>query len=62
MPWRGGLTTKIHALADKAYSHPSTRQQLRDLKIPHTIPERSEHIQDRETQRLTRWPTASFRP
>ncbi len=27
-------------LADKAYSHPSTRKLLRTLRIPHTIPER----------------------
>jgi putative transposase len=32
----------IHLLADKAYSHPSTRTQLRARRIPHTIPERSD--------------------
>ena len=31
-------------LADKAYSHPSTRTRLRSLKIKHTIPERSDQI------------------
>jgi transposase len=29
-------------LADKAYSHPSTRQQFRTRRIPHTIPERTD--------------------
>jgi transposase len=29
-------------LADKAYSHPSTREQLRRRRITHTIPERSD--------------------
>lgn len=88
---RGGLTTKIHALADtacspvtmvltagqsgdnpqllplidshktadrspfrllgdKAYSHPSTRRKLRALKVPHTIPERSDQIDKRKAK------------
>ena len=88
---RGGLTTKIHALADqrcspvamvlsagqagdnpmlwplldlladtdintfrlladKAYSHDSTRARLRQLKIAHTIPERSDQIQRRKAK------------
>jgi putative transposase len=34
-------------LADKAYSHPSTRALLRAKKIPHTIPERSDQIRRR---------------
>jgi putative transposase len=34
----------IRLLADKAYSHPSTRAYLRALKIPHAIPERSDQI------------------
>ena len=29
-----------HLIADKAYSHPSTRRLLRRRGIPHTIPER----------------------
>lgn len=88
---RGGLTTKIHALADqfcgpttlaltagqagdnpmlaplleryraehpepfrlladKAFSHPCTRQYLRSLKIPHTIPERRDQITRRKAK------------
>lgn len=35
-------------LADKAYSHPSTRAHLRRLRIPHTIPERADQIQQRK--------------
>lgn len=34
-------------LADKAYSHPSTRSHLRRLRIAHTIPERSDQIERR---------------
>lgn len=37
-------------LADKAYSHPSTRRLLRRLQIPHTIPERSDQIARRKAQ------------
>lgn len=88
---RGGLTTKIHALADplcspvvmalsagqagdnpmlwplldlladtdvdtfrllgdKAYSHDSTRVRLRERKISHTIPERSDQIDRRKAK------------
>lgn len=88
---RGGLTTKIHALADqlcspvvmalsagqagdnpmlwpllellgdtgidtfrllgdKAYSHDSTRARLRQKKIAHTIPERSDQIERRKAK------------
>ena len=34
-------------LADKAYSHPSTRARLRQAGIAHTIPERSDQIERR---------------
>jgi len=37
-------------LADKAYSHPSTRSQLRSRKIKHTIPERSDQIARRKAK------------
>jgi len=37
-------------LADKAYSHPSTRTRLRALKIKHTIPERSDQIGRRKAK------------
>src|SRR5688572_9924183 len=34
-------------IADKAYAHPSTRQALRQRRIRHTIPERSDQIAQR---------------
>jgi transposase len=37
-------------LADKAYSHPSTRTYLRGKKIKHTIPERSDQIARRKAK------------
>jgi putative transposase len=37
-------------LGDKAYSHPSTREHLRSLKIAHTIPERSDQIARRKSK------------
>lgn len=37
-------------LADKAYSHPSTRQVLRDKGIPAVIPERSDQIARRKAR------------
>ncbi len=37
---RTGSTRRFRLLADKAYSDPSTRQQLRGRRIAHTIPER----------------------
>jgi putative transposase len=43
---RGGF----RLLADKAYSHPSTRQHLRALRIPHTIPERSDQQRRRRAK------------
>ena len=33
---------RVRLLADKAYSHASTRRELRRRRIPHTIPERSD--------------------
>jgi len=41
-------TSRFRLLADKAYSHPSTRERLRERRIPHTIPERSDQIQRRK--------------
>ena len=35
-------------LADKAYAHPSTRWLLRALKIPHTIPARTDQLNRRQ--------------
>lgn len=37
-------------LADKAYAHPSTRRNLRQRRIPHTIPERHDQKQRRKTR------------
>lgn len=37
----------IHVLADKAYSHPSTRVALRRRRISHTIPERRDQQEHR---------------
>ena len=37
-------------LADKAYSHPSTRAELRSRRIKHTIPERSDQIAQRKAK------------
>jgi putative transposase len=37
-------------LADKAYSHDSTRARLRSMKIAHTIPERSDQITRRKAK------------
>ena len=44
-PWRGDLP-----LADKAYSHPSTRTALRKRRIKHTIPERDDQITRRKAK------------
>lgn len=41
---------KFRLLGDKAYSHDSTRAQLRQMKIAHTIPERSDQIQRRKAK------------
>lgn len=38
---------RLHLLADKAYTHPSTRRALRSRRISHTIPERTDQIQKR---------------
>jgi putative transposase len=37
-------------LADKTYSHPSTRAELRSRRIKHTIPERSDQIAQRKAK------------
>ena len=43
-----GHRHRFRLLADKAYSHPSTRTELRKRKIAHTIPERSDQKQRRK--------------
>ena len=45
-----------HLIADKGYSHPSTRQLLRRRGIPHTIPERDDQ-RARRAHRPGREPT-----
>jgi transposase len=47
-----------HLLADKAYSHPSTRRELRRRRIPHTIPERG----DQKAQRAAKGSTGGRPP
>lgn len=37
-----------HLLGDKAYSHPSTRRELRRRRIGHTIPERRDQVEHRK--------------
>ena len=37
-------------LADRAYSHPSTRNDLRRRRIPHTIPERHDQQDHRRAK------------
>jgi transposase len=48
--YRAGDSTHFRLLADKAYSHPSTRKALRVKKIPHTIPERRDQIAQRKAK------------
>jgi len=43
-------TDRFRLLADKAYSHPSTRAALRAKRIAHTIPERSDQIARRKAK------------
>ena len=64
----GGLdATEIELLADKAYSHPSTRRELDKRGIAHTIPERKDQIARRDAQRFEpahqpRYPLAQLAP
>ena len=39
-----------HLLADKAYSHPCTRRELRRRRLRHTIPERSDQEKYRKSK------------
>lgn len=48
--WHRTRRPRIHLLADKAYTHPSTRAALRARRITHTIPERSDQHQRRKTK------------
>lgn len=46
----GGKQPRFRLLADKAYSHPSTRAQLRQRKIAHTIPQRRDQVAHRKSK------------
>ncbi len=48
-----GHDLDFRLLADKAYSHPSTRKYLRGKKIKHTIPERRDQIARRKAKGST---------
>jgi putative transposase len=41
---------EVRLLADKAYSHPSTRRELRRRRVKHTIPERRDQIAGRKAK------------
>lgn len=43
----------VQLLADKAYSHPSTRRELRRRRVKHTIPERRDQIAARKAKGST---------
>lgn len=45
-----GHELDFRLLADKAYSHPSTRTFLREKRIKHTIPQRSDQIAQRKNK------------
>lgn len=45
-----GHDLDFRLLADKAYSHPSTRVHLRGKRIKHTIPERIDQIAQRKAK------------
>jgi len=47
---RAGDSEAFRLLADKAYSHPSTRTMLRAKKISHIVPERSDQITRRKAK------------
>lgn len=47
---QSGYQLDFRLLADKAYSHPSTRTLLRRKKIKHTIPERRDQIARRKAK------------
>lgn len=40
----------VRLLADKAYSHPSTRRELRRRRVKHTIPERRDQVATRKAK------------
>lgn len=46
----GSAGRRVRLLADKAYSHPSTRAHLRRRRISHTIPERDDQRERRKAR------------
>jgi putative transposase len=54
--------SQFRLLADKAYSHPSTRKALRAKKIAHTIPERRDQIAQRKAKGSRGGRPSSFDP
>lgn len=59
---RGESGRDFGLLADKAYSHPSTRTELRSRRIKHTIPERSDQIARRKAKGSTGGRPPAFDP
>lgn len=49
-PHTGVGALDVRLLADKAYSHPSTRRELRKRRIKHTIPEKRDQIARRKAK------------
>jgi putative transposase len=47
---KAASTDRFRLLGDKAYSHDSTRVRLRQMKIAHTIPERSDQVARRKAK------------
>jgi len=47
---KAASSERFRLLGDKAYSHDSTRVRLRQMKIAHTIPERSDQIARRKAK------------
>lgn len=47
---RADSRRRVRLLADKAYSHDSTRRRLRAKRIPHVIPERADQIARRKAR------------
>ena len=45
-----GRRRRFRLLADKAYSHPSSRKLLRHRRVPHTIPERKDQKEHRKAK------------
>jgi putative transposase len=54
----GGCSRRFRVIADRAYSHPSTRKELRRRRIGHTIPRRS----DQQAQRKAKGPRGGRPP